>query len=102
MSDLFTPSVAKIVTVQETPQGLPNVLKFDNSAINSAIDAAMKSIPADKHVVAIARVDMSGARLTIAGRIPSGTIPGELDWTVFVDKPWQGEFDAGLGVRWSI
>lgn len=102
MSDLFNEGVAKVVTVEQTPQGLPNVMRFDNTAINNAIDAAMKTVPADKRVVGIARVDMSGAHLTIAGRIPSGSLPGQFEWTLFADKPWDGPFDAGLGVRWSL
>lgn len=92
---------ANVVTITKGAPGEPDVRKFDQSALNAAIDAAVKAIPADKHVVALARVDMTGARLTIAGRVP-GKIPGELDWTVYVDRPWDGTFDAGLGVRWSI
>ena len=92
---------ANVVTVAKGATGEPDVRKFDNSALNAAIDAAMREIPADKHVVALARVDLSGARLTIAGKVP-GKIPGELDWTVYADKPWDGAFDAGLGIRWSI
>jgi hypothetical protein len=96
----LTPTAASVVTV--TPQsGAPDVRKFDDSALNQAIDNAIRNIPADKHVVALARVDLKGAHLTIAGKIPS-SIPGELDWTVYADKPWDGPFDAGLGVRWSI
>ena len=92
---------ANVTTIAKGVSGEPDLRKFDQSALNAAIDAAVRSIPADKHVVALARVDMTGARLTIAGKVP-GKIPGELDWTVYVDKPWDGTFDAGLGVRWSI
>ena len=93
--------VAKTVVVSKGASGNPDVSKFDHSALNAAIDAAIKALPPGKHVVGFARVDMSGARLTIAGRVP-GKIPGELDWTVYADKPWDGPFDAGVGLRWSI
>ncbi len=103
MSDFYspTPVAAQVLTVEKGAPGAPDVRKFDQSALNDAITAAMKALPADKSVIALARVDLSGARFTLAGRVP-GKIPGELDWTVYVDKPWQGDFDAGLGVRWTI
>lgn len=102
MSFYSDSKAASVVTLTKGVSGAPDIRKFDQSELNDAITAAMKSIPADKHVIALARVDMTGARLTIAGRVPSDKIPGELDWTVYVDKPWEGTFDAGLGVRWSI
>jgi hypothetical protein len=97
----FNPLSANLITLSKGLTGEPDIRKFDTSELNAEIDAAIKSIPAGKTVAAFARVDMTGARLTIAGKVP-GKIPGELDWTVYVDKPWDGDFDAGLGLRWSI
>ena len=102
MSSLTLPdSIATVQTVSKGANGEPDLRKFNSSALNSAIDAAMAAMPKDKKVVALLRADLTGARLTIAGRIPS-KLPGELDWTVFVDKPYTGKVDAGVGVRWSI
>ena len=94
-------SIAQVVTVAKGAPGEPDRRRFDASALNAAIDSAMKALPADEHVLALARVDLAGAHLSIVGKVP-GKIPGELDWTIYVDKPWDGSFDAGLGVRWSI
>lgn len=100
VSEMVVGDVAKIVTV-EPRTGSPDIRKFDVQSMNAMIDDAMKAIPADKKVAAFARVDLQGAHLTIAGRVP-GKIPGELDWTVYVDKPWDGELEGAIGLRWSI
>jgi hypothetical protein len=90
-----------VVTVAKGAPGSPDVRKFSLSDLNAAIDDAIKTLPADKHVVAFARADLSGARLTIAGKVP-GKHPGELDWTIYVDKPWEGDVTAGAAIRWTI
>jgi hypothetical protein len=95
-------SAANVVTVEKGLKGEPDVRKFDVAALNESITQALAAIPQGKTVAAFGRVDLKGARLTIAGRVPSKSIPGELDWTIYVDKPWGGEFDAGIGLRWSI
>lgn len=98
----FDPYKPQVQTIAAGAPGAPDLRKFDAASINAAIDDAMKALPPDKHVAAFARVDLTGAHLTIVGRIPHSSIPGELDWTAYVDKPWDGPFDAGLGLRWSI
>jgi hypothetical protein len=99
---LDTPDVvAGITTVETGVPGSPSIRKFDIASLNETIGEAIKAIPEGKHVGAFARVDLKGAHFVIAGKVP-GKIPGELDWTVFVDKPWDGDFDAGVGLRWSI
>lgn len=96
----LTPTTANLVTV--LPQtGAPDIRKFDDSALNAAIDGALKALPEGKKMVGLVRIDMSGGHFTLAGKVDS-PIPGELAWTVYADKPWSGNFDAGLGVRWSI
>src|SRR5512147_2677037 len=99
--ELNTPdTLTRPVVVAKGLAGEPDLKKFDSSAINKAINDAMASIPAGKTVAAFARVDLTGARLVVAGKIPA-KIPGELNWTVYVDKPWEGSFDAGVGLRWA-
>lgn len=102
LTALDTPdTITRPITVAKGAPGEPDLRRFDNAAINSAIDSAMAALPSGKTVVALARVDLTGARLTIAGKVP-GKIPGDLNWTVYVDKPYEGSFDAGVGIRWSI
>lgn len=102
IAPLLTKDVAPVVI--EASKGLPgepNVLRFDHAGLNEAMIRVMKSIPEDQHVVAIARVDLDGGRLTIAGKIPA-KVPGELGWTVMVDKPWKGALSAEAAVVWSF
>jgi hypothetical protein len=102
LPSLVTPEVvAGVSTVAAGASGEPDVRKFDVASLNESITEALKTLPEGKHVAAFARVDLDGAHLTIAGHVP-GKIPGDLDWTVYVDKKWTGDFDAGAGLRWSI
>ena len=93
-------TAAKLMTFAKGSTGEPDIRKFDISALNAEIDAAVKAL-GDKNVVGLARVDLEGAHLTIVGKVPA-KVPGELNWTVYVDKPWEGSFDAGVGIRWSL
>lgn len=99
--ELAIDGTARRMVFSKGDPGSPDIAKFDNTALNAAIDAAIKNLPMDKHVVAFARADLDGVHFTLAGKVNS-KIPGELDWTVYVDKPWKDDWDAGVGVRWSI
>ena len=98
-------SITQVQTVFETPAGLPNVRQFDSVALNKEINDAVSCMKPGETVVALGRVDLEGAHLTIVGKLPDklvDKIPGKLNWTVYADKPWSGDWDAGVGVRWSI
>ena len=94
-------SAASIVTVEETPEGRPNIRMFDVASINRHIESSIATMnPGDK-VAFIAYADGQGVKGTLVGRIDS-QIPGELKWTVFAELPYAGSFTWGAGLRWSM
>jgi hypothetical protein len=92
-------SPVRLLTVQKN-SGAPDVQMFDAAAVNASIDNVMKTLPADKHVAAIAYVDKDGANVAIVGKLPK--IPGEAEWTVIGTRTWSGDWNASAAFRWSI
>jgi hypothetical protein len=89
-----------LTTVAQGEPGQPSIRQFSASALNDQISDAVKAL-GDKTVMGLARVDLEGAHLVIVGKVPL-KLPGEFNWTVYSDKPWEGSWDAGVGLRWSI
>jgi hypothetical protein len=90
----------RIMTVEKSGPGHPDVRLFDSAAINAAIDKQMLALPKDKTVAAIAYVDREGANVAIVGRIPK--VPGEASWTILGTRTWSGDWQASAALRWTI
>ena len=92
---------ARVLTAYKTPQGLPDIRKFDVKAINDAIERHVSIMKPEEHVVAVAYVDRTGGHVAIVGKV-TDKIPGDMKWTVYGTREWDGDWNAGAGVRWSI
>lgn len=104
LATLTSDDIPTVETVVKGGPGLPDVRRFSAAALNAQIDDAMKALGSDR-VALFARVDLAGAHGVLVGRIPEAVaekLPGKLSWTVYVDKPWEGDWDAGVGLRWSL
>lgn len=98
---LIVGEAASIVTIEKGVQGRPDTRTFDVASINDHITKSMAAIGPGEKVAFIAYADGEGVKGAIVGRISDG-IPGDLKWTVFATKPYQGSFEWGMGLRWSI
>ena len=99
--DMIKSSAASIVTVEETPDGQPNIQMFDVASINRHIEASMAALNPGEKVAFVAYADGEGVKGALVGRIDS-PIPGELRWTVFASLPYAGSFEWGAGLRWAM
>ena len=99
--DLIKSSAASIVTVEETPEGQPNIRMFDVASINRHIEASMSALGPGEKVAFIAYADGEGVKGALVGRIDS-PIPGELKWTVFAEVAYSGPFTWGAGLKWAL
>jgi len=93
---------ARLYTAYRTPQGLPDIRKFDVQAVNDAIEKHVAIMKPEEHVVAVAYVDKNGGHVAVVGRVKSDKIPGDLKWTVYGTNEWGGDWSVGAGARWSI
>jgi hypothetical protein len=98
---LIKSDAANVITVGTPVSGQPDQRIFDVASINQHITDSLSALPPDKKVAFVAYADGEGVKGVIVGKI-TDKLPGEIDWTVLAEKPWNGAFQWGAGVRWSI
>ena len=86
------PTPANTLTLTETD----GIRRFTSAAIQSAIDDALSSLPADRRVAVVAHADLEGTSLSLVCRLGPA-------WSVSAAayKPYHGAMEAEAKVVWS-
>jgi len=86
------PVPAQPLSVTETA----GIRRFDDPNIQSAIDRALKALPSDRKVAAVAHANLTGVSLSLVTRLGG-------DWSVAAScyKPYAGKLVAAAEVVWS-
>jgi hypothetical protein len=91
---------AKLLTIEKGAAGKPDIRMFDVASINDHITRSLSVLKPEEKVAFVAYADGQGVKGAIVGRLDAG--PGEMCWTVFTEKPYDGPFTWGAGVTWKF
>lgn len=100
----IVPVEAKLVTVKPM-SGAPDVRHFSVPEINKYIEDNLSILEPGKRDALLVYGDMVNGKLrgnaVYAGRLNRPVLGGKFEWTVFVNKEWGGDLQAGAGAKWS-
>jgi len=89
---------ARLVTVEKRT-GAPDIKRFDVASVNEAIDRQVRAMKEGENTLCTVFVDRHGAHAAIVGKLRA--LPGQAAWTVYADKEWSGDWNAGAAFRWA-
>jgi len=73
---------------------------FSPQAIDARVEEALARVPEGKQGALLGWVDLEGAHLVVAERLPTPAwLPGEWSLTLQLDKPWDSGFKPHAEIK---